>query len=405
MRIAICGLFGQRNIGNDCTLDAVIHNIHRHLPGTAITCICSGPDDIASRHGISVFPFSRSPSRIAQALINWRAPLLRLLRKTLLGIPTELAHCARAFHALRGARMLLIPGTGFLCDAYTGPFGWPYDLLKWSLLAKARGCKLLYVAVGAGPLYHPLSRWFVKRALSLADFRSYRDHSTHRYLRSIGFRADDDQVCPDLAFSLPPASPPAHESRPRRVVGLGVMTYTGELSAERWTSRVYDEYLAALAVFADHLLVEGYDVRLLIGDMTYDRQAKDDFKDLLQRHSKDSSWTGQLIDEPVLSVDDLMSQIAATDMVVATRFHNVLLSLFLGKPVIALSFHHKSTSLMADAGLSDYCHDLHTLSVDWLREAFRALEKDEARLKPLIEQKTHEFRMVLDRQYASIFTS
>jgi polysaccharide pyruvyl transferase WcaK-like protein len=37
---------------------------------------------------------------------------------------------------------------------------------------------------------------------------------------------------------------------------------------------------------------------------------------------------------------------AATDIVVATRFHNVIMALLLNKPVIAISFH-KCASLMS----------------------------------------------------------
>ena len=106
---------------------------------------------------------------------------------------------------LRRTDMLIIPGTGLLTDAY-GLLGWgPYNLLKWSLIAKVCRCKLLFVSIGAGPIYGTLGRWFVKAILSLADFRSYRDNSTMQYLKGIGFRADNDRVYPDLAFSLPEA--------------------------------------------------------------------------------------------------------------------------------------------------------------------------------------------------------
>ena len=48
--------------------------------------------------------------------------------------------------------MLIIPGTGLLTDAY-GLSAWgPYNVFKWSLVAKFRGCKVLFVSVGVGPL-------------------------------------------------------------------------------------------------------------------------------------------------------------------------------------------------------------------------------------------------------------
>jgi polysaccharide pyruvyl transferase WcaK-like protein len=51
----------------------------------------------------------------------------------------------------------------------------------------------------------------------------------------------------------------------------------------------------------------------------------EEFKCLLRKQPS-VSGEGHIIDEPIRSVDDLVSQIAATDIVVATRFHNILLA-------------------------------------------------------------------------------
>ena len=109
-------------------------------------------------------------------------------------------------------------------------------------------CKLLFVSVGAGPIYSRAGRFFVKAALFLADFRSYRDASTLEYLRGIGFRVGDDPIRPDLAFSLPETSAPQqHEGENGRlVVGLGLMEYAWKYSVEKPTSAVYSAYLEVL---------------------------------------------------------------------------------------------------------------------------------------------------------------
>ena len=52
-----------------------------------------------------------------------------------------------------------------------------------------------------------------------------------------------------------------------------------------------------------------------------------------------------IIDEPASSVDELLSQLSSVDIVVASRFHNVLLALMLGKPVVAISYHEKFQGL------------------------------------------------------------
>ena len=126
------------------------------------------------------------------------------------------------------------------------------------------------------------------------------------------------------------------------------------------------------------------------------------FRDLL-RERLSVCDEGHIIDEPICSVEDLLSQIAATDIVVATRFHNVLLALLCNKPVISISFHHKCESLMSAMGLSEYCLDINDLKADRLIEKFCDLETNANKMKPLIREKAREFREALDEQYKLIF--
>ena len=162
--------------------------------------------------------------------------------------------------------MLIVVGTGLLTDAF-GLGGWgPYNVFKWSVIAKLCGCRLAFVSIGAGPLDSRRGRLFVKSALWLADFRSYRDESSLEYLESIGFQRSSDRVYPDLAFSLPSPSrkrriPEEH----RPVVGLGLMSYGGMYGVEKTTERHYAAYIETLVVFLEWLLKREYQVRLLIG--------------------------------------------------------------------------------------------------------------------------------------------
>jgi len=165
----------------------------------------------------------------------------------------------------------------------------------------------------------------------------------------------------------------------------------------------YLAYLKNLVHFVMWLLANEYDVRLLIGDVG-DRRVAQDFRSLLrERLSARDCDEERIIDEPISSVEELLSQIAATDIVVGTRFHNVLLSLLCNKPVIAISFHHKCESLMSSVGLSAYCLDINDLETDRLIEKFRDLETNAGELKPLIGKRVGEFRKALDEQYSLIF--
>jgi polysaccharide pyruvyl transferase WcaK-like protein len=405
-RICFYGLFGRGNLGNECTLQAILYHTRRYFPDADLLCVCSGPDDTAVRHHIRTVPISTRDGRGAdpKALRGAGARPASWLRRTFLRIPKELRDWVVTFKTLSGKDMFIVPGTGFLNDAVSPPLGWPYDLFKWSLVAKLCRCKLVYVGVGAGPIYHPLSRWLITTALALADFRSYRDNSTMEYLKGIGFSRSADRVCPDLAFSLPPAllASAAPEERARPVVGIGLMDFPARLTTDKPDPAIHRAYLEKLARFARWLLTHDYDVRVLIGDIAYDQAVLKQFRALLSDEMS-ADHAGRVTETPVTSVEELLAQLASTDLVVATRFHNVVLSLILNKPVIAISFHHKSASLMKWMGLSAYTQDMSDLDLDRLIEQFRELEKNAEPLKASMRQRTEESRKLLDEQYRVIF--
>jgi len=171
---------------------------------------------------------------------------------------------------------------------------------------------------------------------------------------------------------------------------------------EKPTSADYGAYLETLVEFVKWLLAREYDIRLLIGDFV-DRSATREFRSLLRERSVTYDQE-RIIDEPIESVEDLLSQLAATDIVVGTRFHNVLLSLLLNKPSIAISFHHKCSSLMSQMGLSEYCQDIKQLDADKLIEQFCQLEKNTSSLKHAIGERVADCCGALEEQYRLIFT-
>jgi len=398
-RIAFFGHFNSTNFGNESTLQAILYHLRCYQPDAEVTCISTGPEATVATHQIEAIPISE------RFIKSWlpRNPLLRVARGVFIGIPSELYRWITGLIRLWHTDMLIIPGTGLLTDAY-GLLEWgPYNIFKWSLMAKVCRCKLLFISVGAGPIYGALGRFFVKLALSLANFRSYRENSTMQYLKGIGFRAGNDRVYPDLVFSLPEAVIPHQDTKKSRrsVVGLGVMGDAGKYSVSRPSNEIYRAYLENLVRVVRWLLAHENDVRLLIGDLD-DMRAKQEFRALLGERLSVCDQ-GHIIDEPVFSVEGLLSQIAATDIVVATRFHNVLLALLCNKPVISISFHHKCESLMSAVGLSAYCLDINDLKADKLIEKFCDLETNAGKLKPLIREKVREFRKALDEQYKFIF--
>jgi polysaccharide pyruvyl transferase WcaK-like protein len=378
----------------------MLYHLCRLLPDAEVACVCTGPGSIAATYSIEAVQIS---SRIVKPW-NLRNPVARLLRKLFIGVPSELYRWFDVFKMLNGTDMLIIPGTGLLTDAF-GLLQWgPYNLFKWTAMAKLRGGKVLFVSVGAGPIRGTLGRFLVKSALSLGDFRSYRDHASLKCVKEIGGLANDDRVYPDLVFSFPEALIPPGEGRRsgRPVVGLGLMEHAGMYLAAGPGSAAYSAYLESLVVFVKWLLTHEHDIRFVIGEGR-DRPVIDEFKSLL-RMRLGTYDEKRIIDQPISTAQQLLSQLAATDMVVATRFHNVLIALLLNKPVISISFHHKCASLMQEMGLSGYCHDINHLDGEKLIKNFVNLENNAEKLRLMIRQKVEQLRKTLDEQYALIFS-
>lgn len=393
-KITLYGHFGCGNFGNEGTLEALLHHLRRFAAEAEITCICTFPGKVRADYKIAAVP-------ISQVLMKpWaiRNPVVQFARKLFIGIPSELYRWLNGVVVLRDADMLIVVGTGLLTDSFGIGYWGPYSTFKWSVIAKLCGCRLMFVSVGAGPLERRAGRMFVKSALSLADFRSYRDEATLEYLRGMGFRANGDRVYPDLAFSLPAAPPTGEAVKGRRsIVGLGLMLYAGMYGIEKTTSAHYAAYLETLAGFAKWLLDRDYDIRLLIGDRA-DMEVTREFVSLVKTRSATHDEE-RIIAAPIDSPKHLLSQLAATDFVVATRFHNVLLALSLNKPSIAISFHHKCSSLMSQMGLSKYCQDIKQLNGDKLIDQFCELEKNARSLSQMISEKVADCRTALDEQY------
>jgi polysaccharide pyruvyl transferase WcaK-like protein len=397
MKISFFGHFGTRNTGNESTLLAVHSRLRELAPDSEFACICSHPDLVAAREGIEAVPIDSRVVRLWKHDDSLR--LDRRLGAALVGMKEELREYLRAFRSLKGTDVLIVSGTGLVTDAY-GLAGWgPYGQFKWALMAKLRGCKVVFLSVGVGPVDRPVGRLLVRASLRLADYRSYRDDASLEYLRTMRFRAKGDRVYPDLVFGLPDSvlPPPQNGREPRRrVVGLGLMSYVGRYNVPDPMLATHRRYLQSLGVFVEWLLAHDYDVRLLLGDG--DREVVDELRSVL-RERLGSYEESRVVDEPMDSVGNVLGQIAATDVVVATRFHNVLLAMVLGKPVIAISFHHKCEALMKQMRLYEYRHDLNEMDAAILIEQFEALESNRDDVKRILDQGVDSARRALDQQY------
>jgi polysaccharide pyruvyl transferase WcaK-like protein len=394
-RIGFFGLFGIGNFGNDGSLEAMLEFVKKTCPTAELLCICAKPTEVGSKLGVR------------SVRINWRPKrlLLQRLDRFLLNIPREVASVIQTVRYIRGLDVLIMPGTGILDDFGTGPKGMPYWIFRWSLLARILGTKVVLVSIGAGPIHHPLSRWLMKTAATMAVYRSYRDTISRDFMNSMGLDVSDDRVCPDVAFALPEPDSlrnPSAEGEPI-TVGIGVMSYNGWRGDKAQDEAVFDAYLSKLQSFVSWLLAEGHRVRILMGDNADQSTVERLFRTI--QNSAARSGGPMIVAEPAHSLHDVMEQIAETDLVVATRYHNVVCALKLGRPTLSIGYAAKNELLLKEMGLGDFCQHIDQLDVDLLIQQFRKLTAGRKRYEESIRETNAAFAETLRIQNALLLRS
>jgi len=115
-------------------------------------------------------------------------------------------------------------------------------------------------------------------------------------------------------------------------------------------------------------------------------------------------WRDKLIVEDISDVGGLFDQIVQTDIVVASRFHNVLCALMLERPVISLGYHEKNDSLMKEMGLGEYCQHIEHFTHQRLVEQFDACVYESDKIERQIHDKLDNYRNLLDEQYKMLLS-
>jgi polysaccharide pyruvyl transferase WcaK-like protein len=379
-KIGIFGNFGGGNLGNEGTLEAMIAFLRRVAPDAELVCICADPKVVAQQHHIATAPFRWPRKRPASFVARIRA---------------RLGDFSLTMSAVRGFDLLIVPGTGILDDFGEPPQGLPLTIFWVFLLARMRGMKICLVSIGAGPIRHTLSRWLMKRAAIMAHYRSYRDTVSKDFMQSLGLPVTQDEIYPDLAFNLPEPSGPVSEAVKEPTIGVGVMAYGGWGVGEGEAREIYETYIQKMASFVLWLLERGYCIRLLIGEDSDNRAVADLTRSISARKSL---LPGRVHAVPASSLHDLMQQILETDIVVATRFHNVVCALKVGRPTVSLGYSKKNDALLAEMGLQPFCQHVETFDLDLLIRQVNELLAERNRYVDLIRQGNLSLRERLRRQ-------
>lgn len=424
-RFGLLSPWSGGNLGNSAIISAVIFNLSKRIPGSQFLGLTLSTEATNRRYGIEAFPLAAvSRTRYGQhgsGLGSVRSQALRRTRakEYIKRIPVvggllrlarlwsrEIAHIVAASRAVRRLDAVIIPGGGPMDEFWGGTWGQPWSLLKWSVLSRVYRVPFLFVSVGKGYLERPASRFFVRVALKLAAYRSYRDPDVKIVAQQL-IGASSDPEFPDLAFSYPA---PAIDKRPvadplnhQLIIGFSPIAYCDPRVWPVSDERRYATYVRRLAEIVKWLLSQGH--RLFF--FATDSPDLETIKDLLAQIDdipRDSDAILTLPGPIEQSIDGHLEGIGQADLIVASRLHGVILSHLVAIPALAISYDPKVEAQMRIAKAEAYCLDIDDLALDRFIERFEALNAARVRESARLRSLARLFRQQLDRQYDQILS-
>ena len=372
---------GNANLGDEAVLTGALLAIRTRMGDPDITVFSVNPAATAEHHrvraaslpigsvgGAGTGPVRRAAHRMWDPLRGMRilAPAgrwsVRLGRAAagLVALPVAITRLALQ---LRGTDVMILAGSNQLEDAPGGAWGYPFMVLLCTVLARLSGARVAFMSVGAGPLGSRLSQRLCVAALRLTTYASFRDRGSLELMQGLGYRGAG-KVVPDLAYALElPAQDTRRHVAPKRVA-VNVFPFHDPQYDQRVTDggASFAEYVEAIADFVIGVNARGMQL-VLFGTQHGDRHAIDLIQERVHARAPELGVIEQLMPT---SYEELGDIIERSDVVVATRYHGILVGTLHGRPTIGVCYEAKSKRLLELAGIEQFAVEADMLQADAL---------------------------------------
>ncbi len=177
------------------------------------------------------------------------------------------------------------------------------------------------------------------------------------------------------------------------------MEYHGHRNDPVQGAELQHRYIATIAAALAELVGAGHQIVLVGGDRV-------DAAVAARLRSPSADCAADLPDDAVVVLDpttfaELTEQMSQAEVVIASRFHNLICALRLGQPTVSVGYAGKSRVLMRAVGAGSYCQDIETLDAKLLVAQVAAARRDADALRKTIGRTTSRYasdvRDLLDR--------
>ena len=380
--IGVFGHYGNDNLGDEAIITAMFQNLKLRFPNATFYGLSINPNDTSERYNINAYPIRQHCGQIVSKpnkdekkiaiekskntsdnklksvsnikRIIKRIPLVSFIFKVgshflylISELLNEIMFLVQSYRNMRKLDALLITGSNQFMDHFGGPWGFPYTLFKWSLLARLARKKVFFISIGANPIEHNLSKYFIKLAIMLSCYTSFRDDASQTIIKSLGYHGETF-VYPDVAHSLDYPVPIQNEAADinkerKSVVGINPMPL---YDSRYWCvhdDEKYKIYVNKLVEFCSWLIEQDHPI-FFFATQPKDKNVINDVLAELDVKEKNVNLDG--IVKNCQTVNELMDVMASADIAVTTRFHGTLLALHSERPVLGVCYYRKTDDLI-----------------------------------------------------------
>jgi polysaccharide pyruvyl transferase WcaK-like protein len=439
-RIVLLTPYNGGNLGDAAIQDATIANLRIRLPGAQFSGITLNCDNFVERHGTDSYPLCGSdrpfyrmyhgtltdPARGGENVTQPRSEAggkSMILKRALKGVPLlgrclkaihalgrclcqELLHCIGGYRFLRKQDLLIVSGGGQFDEEWGGPWGHPFALFKWAVLARIARVPYTITSVGTGEITSKSSHFFLSAALRMAEYRSYRDKESRKATSRLLRRTAGDPIVPDMAFSLPSSElPPRAGARSislgRKVVAISPIAFAKPGSWPKQDRILHDRYLQQMVDVVRQLLERGHFLVMVCSSLGDDDRVIPELLERLDEKSRERV-AAQVHIPRIWTWKDLVASLRDVDILIASRLHNAILGFITQTPTIAISFDPKVDWVMGDLGQTDYLLQIRDFSAG---DVIEALDRVEIRRDVVLKQIAAylgQVQSIFARQYSAL---
>jgi polysaccharide pyruvyl transferase CsaB len=298
------------------------------------------------------------------------------------------------WRALHRADLVVIGGGGLFQDLYN-LYPVPF-FTATTLLAKLLCRRVMFYALGIGPLHGKWTRWLTRLAAEAADLITTRDSESAVLLRELGVKREIT-ITADSVFLLSPASSElaahilgAAGCRDRRLcIGVSVHTLLPwRINRKRALAVALDRLVDEMGAQVVFIPFGCYDDRWarFRPSRPVDRIASEEMAALMAREA--TVLTGHYTPQ------ELMAVIGQMDLMLSMRFHGLVMATVMGVPSIALTYRRevKLRNFMRRLGQENNVLEVETVSPDELLDRIRRLLVGQEQLRIDLRQRAERLR-------------